>query len=43
MLYFYSNLGGTPGPLVFAAIYVLAAVALLPGLILTTGGIVTLT
>ena len=28
---------------VFAAIYVLAAVALLPGLILTTGGIVTLT
>ena len=36
------GLGGI-GPLVFAAIYVLAAVALLPGLILTTGGgIVTL-
>lgn len=33
---------GAIGPLVFAAIYVLAAVALLPGLILTTGGIVTL-
>ena len=29
---------GAIGPLVFAAIYVLAAVALLPGLILTTGG-----
>ena len=29
---------GVIGPLVFAAIYVLAAVALLPGLILTTGG-----
>ena len=29
---------GAIGPLVFAAIYVLAAVALLPGLILTMGG-----
>ena len=29
---------GAIGPLVFAAIYVLAAVALLPGLILSMGG-----